>query len=119
MVSVTVEIRKSAPAPSAREPSAGSGSGKPASARPRSYPCHASHHLHVMHRHKASPSEHVLGTSIAASTALVCFSIRAAAGRKPGWLGVAHYGQAISCRNIPKVSVWGCWCVPVAGCSRA
>ena len=48
MVSVTVEIRKSAPAPSAREPSAGSGSGKPASARPRFYPCHASCQLHVI-----------------------------------------------------------------------
>ena len=53
MVSVTVEIRKSAPAPSAREPSAGSGSGKPASARPRSYPCHASCHLHAIYRRNA------------------------------------------------------------------
>lgn len=52
MVSVRVEIRKSAPVPSAREPRAGSGSGKPASARPRSYPCDASHYVHVICRHK-------------------------------------------------------------------
>lgn len=52
MVSVTVEIRKSAPAPSAREPSAGSGSGKPASARPRSYPCNARRHSHTTHWHE-------------------------------------------------------------------
>ena len=49
---MTVEIRKSAPPPSAREPTAGSGSGKPASARPRSCPCGASGYLQEIQHHE-------------------------------------------------------------------